>query len=70
MYQRIWTPHVGEKATMVAKRTRKQTQPIRSSGAQERNVVHSWILVAGNIQDSFFIGAFQLCVIFLILCHS
>ena len=32
------------------KRTRKCTQPICSSGARGRNIVHSWTLTAGNIQ--------------------
>ena len=43
VYQTIWTPHVGKKATAV-KRTRKQTQSICSSGAQGQNVVQSWTL--------------------------
>ena len=36
------------------KRTRKRTRPIWCSGAQRRNVVHSWTLATGNIQDSFY----------------
>ena len=36
------------------KRTMKQTRPICSSGAQGRNVVHSWTPAVENIRDSFY----------------
>ena len=39
------------------KRTRKWTRLIRISSTQGINVVHSWTLAAGNIQDTF-LGVF------------
>ena len=51
MYQRIWTPHVGEKATMV--REPGNGHDRFTVAVLVRNIVHSWTLAAGNIQDSF-----------------
>ena len=70
VYQKIWTPHVGDKATTVTKRTRKRTQTIHSSGAQEQNVVHSGYLSWEISRIAFFIGVFQLCIIFLMFMPS
>jgi len=45
-------PHVGEKATTVREPGNKHDQ--FAVAVLEWNIVHSWTLAAGNIQDSFY----------------
>ena len=49
------------------KRTRKRTRPIRSSGAQGRNVVHIWTLFLGHPGPLFvhFVGGSALSIVMI-----